>query len=328
MSRNFQNNTMRSQSVSNLINPTSNAGIPQQAAMYPQQQMQPGNKNLPEKLFEIMPQYVLQRIFANINEIYRLVMEGGWHEPQFKMLIENEIQNLTKNLEDPSLKAAINELTKAADVPLSLFVKNFTVIIDKHIKDITNKITNMAINIVGEIPGVNVVTNAVLAASNAVHVAKNVTELGKELVESVQTFKNEMTTVMEKFNPQMNPQFGPQMMSQAAQSIGQMPFSPQVAQSIGQMPFSPQAAQSIGQMPFSPQAAQSIGQQFGQLPFGQQRQRGGSKSYALHNMKDATKHLHHLQRKKNRTLRRIHHSIHQFLTSSRNKRSIKAKTKR
>jgi hypothetical protein len=54
---------------------------------------------------------------------------------------------------------------------------------------------------------------------------------------------------------------------------------------------------------------------------------GGSKLEPTNNVKDAKKHLHHLHRKKNRTLKRIHRSIHQFLSSNHNKRSIKAKIK-
>jgi hypothetical protein len=102
---------------------------------------------------------------------------------------------------------------------------------------------------------------------------------------------------MDKFNPPMNQQFGQQMMQPLMAQMPQPPFTPQM-------------------MP-----------QFGQLPFSPQRQIGGSKSGGPHNVKEAKKHLHHLHRKKNRTLRRIHHSINQFLTSNHNKRSIKAKTK-
>lgn len=220
----------------------------------------------------------MQRIFANINEISRLVMGGEWHTEKIKMLLKNEIQNLTENLNNPDLKVAIKELTEAADVPLTLFVEKFTEIIKKHIDNIINKLSNTIVNLVGEIPGVNVVTNSILAASNAVHVAKSVTELGKEVVDNLQKFKNDMTAVMEKFNPPMN--------------------------------------QQLGQMT----------QPFGQ-PFNPQKQGGGSNAHGPRNMKDAKKHLHHLHRKKNRTLRRIHHSIHEFLTSSRNRRSIKAKAK-
>jgi hypothetical protein len=259
---------------------------PQQ--MQPQQmqmQMMPGNQNLAEKLSVIVPPYVMKRIFANIDKIKSLVMGGEWNKEDFKSSLKNEIQELTINLKSPELQVAIKELTEAADVPLTVFVEKFTEIFEKHVKDITNKLSNVVVNLVGEIPGVNVVTNTVLAASNAVHVAKNVTELGKELVDSLQKFKNDMTSVVEKFNPTMNQQFGQQMMQ------------PLMAQMPQQLPFSPQ------------------------------RQWGGSKSGGPHNMKEAKKHLHHLHRKKNRTLRRIHHSINQFLTSNHNKRSIKAKTK-
>lgn len=221
----------------------------------------------------------MKRIFANIDKIKSLVMSGEWNTEDFKSSLKNEIHELTINFNDPKLQVAIKELTEAADVPLTVFVEKFTEIFEKHVKDITNKLSNVVVNLVGEIPGVNVVTNTVLAASNAVHVAKNVTELGKELVDSLQKFKNDMTSVMDKFNPNMNQQFAPQ-----------------------------------------------LGQQMMQ-PLSGQIQRGGSKSDRPHNMKEAKKHLHHLHRKKNRTLRRIHHSIHQFLTSNHNKRSVKAKMK-
>jgi hypothetical protein len=271
--------------------------MPPSLPMPPNLQMPPSlpmppdsNQNLAEKLSVIVPPYVMKRIFANIDKIKSLVMSGEWNTEDFKSSLKNEIHELTINFNDPKLQVAIKELTEAADVPLTVFVEKFTEIFEKHVKDITNKLSNVVVNLVGEIPGVNVVTNTVLAASNAVHVAKNVTELGKELVDSLQKFKNDMTSVMDKFNPNMNQQFAPQ----------------------------------LGQQMMQPLMAQSVGQQFPQ--FGQIK-RGGSKPDGAHNMKEAKKHLHHLHRKKNRTLRRIHHSINQFLTSNHNKRSIKAKMK-
>lgn len=258
------------------------------------------DQNFAEKLSKVVPPYLIQRIFANINKIQTLVMGGGWDKEDFKSTIKNEIQELTKNLKSPELQLAIKDLTDAADVPLTLFVEKFTEIIKKHIDNIINKLSNTVVNLVGEIPGVNVVTNSILAASNAVHVAKSVTELGKEVVDNLQKFKNDMTSVMEKFNPPMNQQLG-----EMTQPFGQ-PFNPQMMQ-----PY--------------PQQSQ-YGTPFNQL-FSQKKQGGGSNSTGPRNMKDAKKHLHHLHRKKNRTLRRIHHSIHEFLTSSRNNRSIKAKAK-
>ena len=320
----------RSQSTPNLITPTGklppnqppqpNQPQPnqqQQQQQYnqqqqiqpnqPQMQQQPGGKqSFAQKLIASAPQYLIKRIFANINTIHDLVMGGGWHEPQFKMLLKHEIQELTKNLKDPSLQVTIDELTEAANVPLTLFINKITEIIQKHINDIVYKLTSMAGNLVGEIPGVNVVANSILAASNAVHVARNFTDLGGELFQNIQDFKNDMTAVMEKFNPSMNQQFAPQ--------FGQMvqPFS---------QPFNQQMMQPY------PQQSQ-YGQPFGQpiMPL-QYAYGGGSNAHGPHNMKDAKKHLHHLHRKKNRTLRRIHHSLHEFLTSNRNKRSIKAKAK-
>jgi len=264
----------------------SNLPMPPNLPIQPQQmQMLSGSdQNFAEKLLEIAPPYLIQRIFANINNIQTLVMGGGWNTEDFKSSLTNEIQELTSNLKSPDLQLAIKELTDAADVPLTIFINEITEIIQKHSNDITYKLTSMAGNLVGEIPGVNVVSNSILAASNAVHVAKNVTEMAKDIVESLQIFKNDMTAVMEKYNPPMKQQFGPQLMGQQ--------MMPQFTQ-----------------------------------PLMSQKQNGGSKSGGPHNMKDAKKHLHHLHRKKNRTLRRIHHSIHEFLTSNRNKRSIKAKTK-
>jgi hypothetical protein len=270
---------------------------PQQMQMQPQQQYNPqqqmqmlsgSDQNFAEKLSKVVPPYLIQRIFANINKIQTLVMGGGWDKEDFKSTIKNEIQELTSNLKSPELQLAIKDLTEAADVPLTLFVDKFTEIIKKHIDTIINKLTNTLINLVGEIPGLNVFTNSVLAASNAVHVATSVTKMGQELVDNLQKFKNDMTSVMSKFNPPMGQQFGPQMMQ---------PLGPQ------------------------------IGPQIGEKQDGPCKQGGGSNSAGPRNMKDAKKHLHHLHRKKNRTLRRIHHSIHEFLTSNRNKRSIKAKTK-
>ena len=130
------------------------------------------------------------------------------------------------------------------------------------------------------------------------------------MFQNIQDFKNDITAVMDKFNPSMSQQFAPQF-GQMVQPFSQ-PFNPQMMQPYPQQSqYGPPFSQPFGQ-PMMPLQNASV---------------GGSNSGGPHNMKDAKKHLHHLHRKKNRTLRRIHHSIHQFLSSNRNNRSIKAKAK-
>lgn len=77
---------------------------------------------------------------------------------------------------------------------------------------------------------------------------------------------------------------------------------------------------------FNPSLGHSIGEDYGVQPNSQSgaQQHGGYSSHINSNIKEAKKHLHHLHRKKNRTLKRINHSIRQFLSSNRKSRSIKA----
>lgn len=234
------------------------------------------NPSFAKKIMEKVPPYLMGRIFANINVIHSLIMGGGWHEEQFKTLLKDEIHKLTENLKDPALQESISELTDAANVPVSFFIKKLTDIIQKHIADITYKLGSLLGNAAGEIPILNVPINAALAVSNGMHVVKNFTDIGKELLQNIQTFKNEMTTVMEKFNA-------------------------------------------------SP--GQYVPQQTGQYVEQQTRQYGGSKLYNPHNIKEVKKHLRHFKHKKNRTLKRIHHSIQQLLSSDNKRHTIKTRAR-
>ena len=269
-----------------------------------------------QKIIKNAPHYLIARIFANINVIHDIIMTGGWLDPEARDLLKNEIRSLTETLKEPELQQLMNDFADAANGPVTAFSHKLMEILQDHIKEITYKLTSFAVNIVGEIPGVNIVTNAALAASNAVHVVRNVTDMGGELIQNVKDFKKEIATVMDNFNPsmgqQLQPQFGQQMRSQSGQQ--------RMSQSGQQMRS--QSGQQRQQM-MQQQAPQP---QYGQMA-NSMSYKGGDKSNASNtpSMNDAKKHLHHLHHKKNRTLRRIHHSIDQFLAS--NKRTIKAKAK-
>jgi hypothetical protein len=346
------------------------------------QQFMPGNPNnlnqmyrqshdkqtFAQKIIKNAPHYLIARIFANINVIHDIIMTGGWLDPEARELLKNEIRSLTETLKEPELQQIINDFADAANGPVTTFSHKLMEILQTHIKDITYKLTSFAANIVGEIPGVNIVTNAALAASNAVHVARNVTDMGGELIQNIKDFKQEITTVMDNFNPSVGQQFGQQQMmqygqqrrSQSAQQqrrpqtgqrrpqTGQRrpppgQRRPQRRQQFGQAPqMMQQAPQMFQQAPQmfqqapqmfqqAPQMMQQGPQMMQQAPLQQYGQMvnyvGGDKSNASNNpsMNDAKKHLHHLHHKKNRTLRRIHNSINEFLAS--NNRTIKAKLK-
>ena len=343
------------------------------------QQFMQGNPNNPNQMYEqshdkqtfaqkiikSAPHYLIARIFANINVIHNIIMTGGWLDPEARDLLKNEMRSLTETLEEPELKKIMNDFADAANGPVTAFSHKLMEILQTHVKDITYKLTSFAANIVGEIPGVNIVTNAALAASNAVHVARNVTDMGGELIQNVKDFKKEITTVMDNFNPSMGqqssqqpghqpqPQFGQQMRSQSAQQrrkpqtsqrrqqsgqrrqqSGQrrpQMMQQQAPQMMQQQAPQPQMMQQQAPQMFQQQAPQMFQQQAPQPQYGQMANsmsyKGGDKSNASNtpSMNDAKKHLHHLHHKKNRTLRRIHHSIDQFLAS--NKRTIKAKAK-
>lgn len=308
----------------------------------PGQQFMPGNPNYPnnpnqmyqqshdkqtfaQKIIKSAPHYLIARIFANINVIHDIIMTGGWLDPEARDLLKNEIRNLTETLKEPELQKIMNDFADAANAPVTAFSHKLMEILQTHVKDITYKLTSFAANIVGEIPGVNIVTNAALAASNAVHVARNVTDMGGELIQNIKDFKQEITTVMDNFNPSMGQQFGQQHMMQLGQHRRSQPGQQRRPQMMQQAPQMFQQAPQMFQQ--APQMFQPL-QQYGQMvnPMGYTGG-DGDKSNASNtpNMKDLKKHLHHLHHKKNRTLRRINHSIQQFLAS--NNRTIKAKLK-
>jgi hypothetical protein len=130
---------------------------------------------------------VLER-FKTILELFKQPASDA-----VNALLKKELDALTENMNDPSLRPVVDKLSRAAEIPIQRFLDNLTDIIQRHFPALVGKFFNTAGNVIGEIPVVGIFVNAALAFSNVLNTIRTTTDMVDRTSMQFQSLHGELT---------------------------------------------------------------------------------------------------------------------------------------
>jgi len=133
---------------------------------------------------------VLER-FKTISELFKQPASDA-----VNALLKKELDALTENLNDPSLRPVVDKLSRAAEIPIQRFLDNLTVIIQRYFPALVGKLFNTAGNVIGEIPVVGVFVNAALAVSNVLNTVRTTTDMVDRTSAQFQSLQDELSNAI------------------------------------------------------------------------------------------------------------------------------------
>ena len=133
---------------------------------------------------------VLER-FKTISELFKQPANDA-----VNALLKKELDALTENLNDPSLRPIVDKLSRAAEIPIQRFLDNLTDILQRYFPALVGKLLNTAGNVIGEIPVVGVFVNAALAVSNVLNTVRTTTDMVDRTSVQVQSLQDELSNAI------------------------------------------------------------------------------------------------------------------------------------
>jgi len=133
---------------------------------------------------------VLER-FKTISELFKQPASDA-----VNALLKKELDALTQNFNDPSLRPIVDKLSRAAEIPIQRFLDNLTGILQRYFPALVGKLFNTAGNVVGEIPVVGLFVNAALAVSNVLNTVRTTSDIVDRTTGQFQSLQDELSNAI------------------------------------------------------------------------------------------------------------------------------------
>ena len=149
-------------------------------------------------VFTNLTKDVEKKLLVTVLERFKTILEL-FKQPAsdaVNALLKKELDALTENMNDPSLRPIVDKLSRAAEIPINRFLDNLTDIIQRYFPALVGKLFNTAGNVIGEIPVVGVFVNAALAFSNVLNTVRTTTDMVDRTSVQFQSLQDELTNAL------------------------------------------------------------------------------------------------------------------------------------
>jgi hypothetical protein len=149
-------------------------------------------------VFTNLTKDVEKKLLVTVLERFKTILEL-FKQPAsdaVNALLKKELDALTENMNDPSLRPIVDKLSRAAEIPINRFLDNLTDIIQRYFPALVGKLFNTAGNVIGEIPVVGVFVNAALAFSNVLNTVRTTTDMVDRTSVQFQSLQGELTNAL------------------------------------------------------------------------------------------------------------------------------------
>jgi hypothetical protein len=149
-------------------------------------------------VFNKITKDVEKKLLVTVLERFKTILEL-FKQPAsdaVNALLKKELDALTENMNDPSLRPIVDKLSRAAEIPIQRFLDNITAILQRYFPALVGKLFNTAGNVIGEIPVVGVFVNAALAFSNVLNTVTTASTVFDKTTKQMESFQNELTNAL------------------------------------------------------------------------------------------------------------------------------------
>ena len=149
-------------------------------------------------VFTKLTKDVEKKLLVTVLERFKTILEL-FKQPAsdaVNALLKKELDSLTENMNDPSLRPIVDRLSRAAEIPIQRFLDNLTAILQRYFPALVGKLFNTAGNVIGEIPVVGVFVNAALAFSNVLNTVTTASTVFDKTTKQMESLQNELTNAL------------------------------------------------------------------------------------------------------------------------------------